>query len=101
MIKVSFLKIRMFKAVSISELDEIRDDRRLSLTGIRYLRDFEVLASEGREDQRDVRRASIFRSLRRQDPFTDKEEVREKEYMSAGVSHRLTNRFGSEVDGDI
>jgi len=69
-----------------------------SLTRIGDLRDFQVFASERREDQRDVGRASVFRPLRRQNPFADKEKVREKEYVSAGVSYRCASRFGSELD---
>lgn len=60
-----------------------------------------MFASEGREDQRDVGYASIFHSLRRQYPFADKEEVREKEYVSAGVSDGLASGFGSKVDDNI
>jgi len=98
MIMVSFLRIRILKAVSIPGIRQNLGQRYPSLTGIGDLRDFQVFASERRKDQRDVGRASVFRPLRRQNPFADKEKVREKEYMSAGVSYRCTSRFGSELD---
>ena len=60
-----------------------------------------MLASKGREDQRDVEPVSMFCPLRRQNPFAHKEEIREKEYMPAGILNRSTDGFGSEFDGNI
>ena len=60
-----------------------------------------MFSSEGGEDQRDIGRAAIFRTLRRQYPFANQKEVRKKEYVSTRVSDRLASRFGSEVDGNI
>lgn len=62
-----------------------------------------MFSSEGREDQRDAGGTSVFRPLRRQNPFTDGGEICEKGYASAGVSvsYRLTGRFWSGVDDGI